>query len=357
MAGDGFDVINAVFTYKNIPLYKLANYSFKDPRAAYAAFLRVPGISGVVLVQTASRVEAYMLVVREPDAPDARSAEGKGLTINRIRETWISLAGLDGYDVDHFDQTLEVYRNEEAYGRLLRLASGLESVVVGKAEILREIKASIETSRGFGASCRQLDTLFDTAILVAEKIRDATGIGDSVLTLGDVAVKMAEEGAGLGPKKKVLLVGTGQSAALVAKSLNAAGRSFDVASRSTERAAGFSRILKGTPVEFAAALAGFDRYDVVFVATTADYHILTDSRIRGVMEGKKTGTMVLDISEPRAVNENVSSVHGIKLMFRDQIAEQEEENLKIRTAKIPEAEKMIDKELPVVAAVMSGSAA
>ena len=352
MAEKGFDIINARFTHRNMPLYKLERHSFKDRAAAYDAFRQIPGISETVIVQTASRVEIFTAIMRESDAPDARSAAGAGLTVKQIEKTWISLARLDQYDLDHFDQTLEVYRNEGAYASLLRLVTGLDSVVVGKSEIFEEVKASIAHARASGSSGPLLEALFDTALLVGAKIRRQTGIGDDVLTIGDVAVKMAEDNAGIDAKKRVLLVGTGDYAAQVAKVMNAGGHKFEVASKSADRAEGFSKLLGGTPVKFDDAVASFDKYDVVFVATTADYHILNDESIRRVMEDKKTGTMILDVSEPRAVNEDISAVPGIKLMFRDQIAEQEERSLKSRLAKIPEVEKMIKAETPIVSAMI-----
>lgn len=352
MADRGFDIINARFTHRNLPLYKLERFAFKDRAAAYEAFRRIPGILGIVIVQTASRVEIFTAIGHEDDAPDARSAQGAGLTIKKIEKTWISLTDLEQYDLDHFDQTLEVYRNESAYESLLRLVTGLDSVVVGKSEILEEVKASIAHARTSGSPGAALEALFDTALLVGARIRGETGIGDDVLTIGDVAVKMAQDNVGIDAKKKILLVGTGDYAAQLAKVMNLKGHKFEVASKTGYRAEGFSRLLGGTPVEFDGVIASFDRYDIVFVATTADYHILTGERIRRVMEDKKTGTMILDVSEPRAVNEDISAVPGIKLMFRDQIAEQEERSLRARLAKIPEVEKMIKAELPVVSAMI-----
>ena len=353
MAENNFDIINARFTYKNIPLYKLEKYSFKDLTVAYDSFKQISGVSEVLILQTASRVEVYMVINKEADAPDARSAAGQGLTITQIEKTWTSLTELDQYDLDHFDQTLEVYRNEEVYPHLLRLATGLESVVVGKEEILNEMKSSIANAKESKVSGTILNKLFDTVIRVGTKIRESTGIGDNVLTIGDVAVQMAEESVGIDAKKKVLLMGTGEVAAQIAKSMNKKNYVFDVVSRTIERATGFSKILKGTPVEFTDVMENFAKYDIVFVATTSDYHILTENRIRRVMEDKKSGTMVLDISEPRAVNEDISAIPGLKLMFRDQIDEQQSENLQARQAKIPDVEKLIAKETPIIEAMMN----
>ncbi len=147
-------------------------------------------------------------------------------------------------------------------------------------------------------------------------------------------------------------MGTGETAAMVAKTLNQKEIPYDVASRTLDRATGFSTVVGGTPVNFEDALAGFDKYDIVFVATTADYFIITHEKIRLVMEEKKKGTLIMDISEPRAVEEDITSLPGIKLLFRDQIAEIYDENVKARKNIVPAVEKIIDKELPVLSVRM-----
>jgi glutamyl-tRNA reductase len=90
----------------------------------------------------------------------------------------------------------------------------------------------------------------------------------------------------------------------------------------------------------------------VFVATTADYFLITYDRIRIVMESKKKGTMVLDISDPRSVDESIAMLPGLKLMFRDQISEMEERNLKAREDIVLAVEKMVSKEVPIIDATM-----
>ncbi len=183
-------------------------------------------------------------------------------------------------------------------------------------------------------------------------MRDTTGISKDVTSLGDIAVKLVDEKAGLDSKKKVLLIGTGNSAALVAKTLNKKEISYDVTSRTVERANGFSTIVGGNPIDFDDALSTFNKYDIIFVATTSDYFLITFERIRLVMEEKKKGTLILDLSDPRTVDEGITALPGIKLLFRDQIAEIFEESVKGKSDIVPSIEKIIAKELPVLSARM-----
>lgn len=348
-----FDVLNARVTFKNIPLHALARFAFKDVNAACTAFKKIPGVDECMIIQTSSRVEIFTVSNLETDdSPDARREEGKGLILNKIKEIWEQNSSLEPNDIDHFDQTLEVYKGDDVYSHLLRLACGLDSVVVGKQEIFDEIKQSYTNAKQAGFSGKILNKLFENVIRLTTSIRESTGISKNIVSLGDVAIRLIDEKAGLDAKKKVLLIGTGESAARIAKTLNKKQIPFDVTSRTIERATNFSKILGGKPVSFEEVLVGFDKYDIVIVATTADYFLITYDRIKLVMEEKKKGTIILDISDPRAVEEGITALPGIKLLFRDQVAEIHEENVKARVGIVPAVEKIISKEIPVLSATM-----
>ena len=348
-----FDVINARVTFKNIPIHTLSKFTFKDVDAACAEFKKIPGVAECVIIQSATRVEIFTVSnVETDDSPDARRPEGKTLVLNQIKDTWISLSSLEQIDIDHFDQTLEVYKGDDVYLNLLRLASGLDALVVGWQNVFDDVVQALSTAKSAGTSGPILNKLFENVIRLSTRMRDTTGISKDVLSLGDVAVKLVDEKAGLDSKKKVLIIGTGESAATVVKALDKKSISFDVTSRTLERATGFTTILGGTPIDFNDVLAGFDKYDIVFVATTSDYFLITYDRIRLVMEEKSKGTLVLDLSDPRTVDEGITALPGIKLLFRDQIAEIYEESVRARTGIIPAVEKIIEKELPVLSARM-----
>ena len=353
MSENKFKIINFRVTFKNIPIHKLERFAFKDITAACESFKKIPGVSECVILQTSSRVELFIVNnLESDDAPDARRVEGKHLVIHKIVETWISLAGLEEYDVDHFDQILEVYENTDVYLRLLRLACGLESIVVGSEEILEKIKTAFSSAKQSNTSGRILNKLFDSSIRVATRIRESTGISKGVTSIGEVAVKIAEAHAGLDGKKRVLIIGTGETAAMVARSLNKKKYAFEISSKTIERSTGFSKILGGKPIKFEDALSSFDKFDIIFVATTADYFIITYNKIKIIMENKTKGTMILDVSDPRAVDEKVSTFPATKLMFRDQIIEMEERVLKTRNEEVLAVEKLISKEVPIMEATM-----
>ena len=354
MAEENFVLINARITFKNVPLHKLAHFAFKDVSVARESFMKIKDVSECVIIQTASRVEAYIVMNRpKGDIPDGRRLDGQNLVINKIQETWVANSELEQWDIEHFDQTFEVYINTNVYEHLLRLACGLDSLVVGKEEILNEIKESIQTARSTKHSGKILNKLFDNTIRIATTIRNSSKVAENTLSIGDVAVKMAEENAGIDGKKKVLLIGTGETAGMVAKTMNKKGYAFDVTSQLIERATDFSKILGGNAVEFLDVLAGFDKYSIIIVASTADYFIITFDKIKRVMKNYKKGMLILDISDPRAIEETVTKVPGIKLLFRDQITEMDDEKLmEALKTKVSSVEALIEKEVPILEAAM-----
>jgi len=358
MVEENFVLINARITFKNIPLHKLAHFAFKDVSVARESFMKIKDVSECVIIQTASRVEAYIVMNRpKGDIPDGRRLDGQNLVINKIQETWVANSELEQWDIEHFDQTFEVYINTNVYEHLLRLACGLDSLVVGKEEILNEIKESIQTARSTKHSGKILNKLFDSTIRIVTTIRNSSKISENTLSIGDVAVKMAEENAGIDGKKKVLLIGTGETAGMVAKTMNKKGYAFDVTSQLIERATNFSKILGGNAVAFLDVLAGFDKYSIIIVASTADYFIITFDKIKRVMKNYKKGMLILDISDPRAIEETVTKVHGIKLLFRDQITEMDDEKLmEALKTKVSSVEALIEKEVPILEAAMKNLA-
>jgi len=355
--------MNARITFKNIPLHKLTNFSFKDITAACKSFIENAGASECVIVQTASRVEVFTVGgIQTGEIPDARrnfetdgspaKIQGKKLNVSKILSTWSSLVELNQFDLDHWDQTLEIYKGADVYDHLLRLASGLDSLVVGKEEVVEELKKSISIAKEAKTSGKILDKLFDTILHVATNIRNSTKIGKEVISIGDMAVKLAEEAMDNIDSKKILLIGTGETAGMVAKTLNKNNYTFEVTSMTIERATGFSKILGGKPIKFNDAMSGFDKFDVIFVATTADSFLITFKKIEKIMKNKKKGTLIMDLSEPRTVDEQISTIKKIKLVNPSQINEMLEENTKKRKNAASAAEEMVNPEIPIIEATM-----
>ena len=329
------NIINARITFKKSPIHVLEKFAFKDMPNACLTFKKNSSVSECVIIQTCNRIELF--------------AASDNPNIDKIKSTWASLTG---QEESVFRDTLEVCENKDAYEHLLKLTSGLESLVVGEEQILGQIKESISVARQTRASGKRLNKLFDRSIRIGTRIRNSTGIGRGGISLGSMAVKLAEENVDDIKSKHVLLIGTGEAATMVAKSLKKRGYAFNVTSRTVERSIGFSQTLGGNPIKFEEVLSGFSNYEIIFVATTAPYFLVTFDKMKDAMKNKKSGVMILDLSNPRTVDEKVATIPGIKLMNIDQIAEMVDKNMKKRKDKISTVENIISEEVPVIEATM-----
>ena len=329
------NIINARVTFRNSPIHILEQFTIKDIENAYEQFKKHSGLDECVIIQTCNRIELF--------------GKSKINDLDRIKKTWASITGLEE---ELFDENLEYVENQEAFHHLLKLTSGLDSMVLGEEQILGQIKNSITSARETKASGQHLNTLFDKAIRIGTRIRNSSGIGAGGISVGSMAVKLAEENIDELKTKRILLIGTGEVSTLVAKSLQRRGYAFDVTSRTIGRSEAFCEAMGGNPIKFEQVLSGFHNYDVMFVATTAPYFLVTNERITQAIKDKKKGMMILDLSNPRTVDEKVATIGGVKLMNLDQIAEMVEKNMNARLNKVKTVENIINEEVCVLEASM-----
>ena len=329
------EIINARVTFRKSPIHVLERFTFNDLTNAYSSFRDNSGLNECVILQTCNRVEVFGI--------------GNQTDIEKIKKTWASLAGLEE---NAFLDNLEYSKGKDVFHHLLNLTSGLDSMVLGEEQILGQIKNSITNARENKWSSEHLNTLFDKTIRVGTRIRNSTGISKGSISVGSMAVKLAEENVDDMKSKQILLIGTGEAAALVAKSLKRRGYAFSVSSRTVQRSESFSKTVGGKPVDFNEILTGLGKYDIVFVATSAPYFLVTFERIQEALKQKSGGMMLLDLSNPRTVDEKVAELNNIKLMNIDQIAEMVDKNMRSRVGQKNTAEQIINEELPVVEASM-----
>ena len=329
------NIINARVTFRNSPIHILEQFTIKNVENAYQQFKKHSELDECVIIQTCNRIELF----------------GKSRIDNsdKIKKTWANITGLDEEMVN---ENVEFVENQEALHHLLKLTSGLDSMVLGEEQILGQIKNSITAAREIKASGQHLNTLFDKAIRMGTRIRNSSGIGKGGISVGSMAVKLAEENVDELKTKQVLLIGTGEVSTLVAKSLQRRGYAFNVTSRTIGRSETFCETMGGNPIKFEEVLSGFNKYDVIFVATTAPYFLVTQERITDAMKDKNNGMMILDLSNPRTVDEKVATISGVKLMNLDQIAEMVEKNINARINKVKTVENIIREEISVLEASM-----
>src|SRR5919199_4964306 len=150
-------IVNARVTYRNAPMHLLEKYVFKDIDKAYKLFIEMVGLDECIILQTCNRVEIF--------------GAAKDLNEHKLLDGWVSAAGISQSDLD----SIEISRGKDAIMHLMRLASGLESLVVGEDQILGQVRRGFEFSRTGRYANANLSIIFDRALKAGSKIRTTTG--------------------------------------------------------------------------------------------------------------------------------------------------------------------------------------
>jgi len=328
---DSLHVINARVTYRNAPIHLLEKFAFPDIIHAYNIFKDKAGLQECVILQTCNRVEIFGV--------------SQGSDSGRLLDGWASAVGLSKSE---FQNVVEISSDRDVMLHLLKLAAGLDSLVIGEDQVLGQVKRAFEFSRTRQQVGPHLSILFERAIKVGSRVRADTALNKGSVSIGSMAVNLASEYFDDLKTKKILLIGSGEGASLIAKSLKLRNIDFTVTSRTFERAKSFTDAASGTPIAFEKALEMFHSVDLIFVSTIAPYYLLTYERISKAMTRRKKGLMIFDLSNPRTVEERVTTIKKVKLINIDQIAEVVEKNIRSRKNEIQSASKIIDAEIKSV---------
>lgn len=269
-----------------------------------------------ILLQTCNRIEIYF---------DSNSIENLEYLKN---------------DFKSFD----CITDKEAIIHLLRLASGLESMIVGEDQIIGQIKKSHYTAKKFGRSTKYLDTIFLKAIHVGQRVRSETNINKGGVSIASAAIELIEKTAGLN-NKNILIIGAGEIGTLVAKVLIDKNiKAILVANRTYERAKLLAGKLRGIAIHFDKLKEALNFSDIIICATASPHKIL-DKNILANVKGKK---VIVDIANPRDVDDNVRELDNIKLYTIDDLKCVSQENIEKRKREIPLVERIIEEEYPLL---------
>ncbi len=321
-------LVNLGVDHKRTALAVLDALTLRDPQGFYGILRNTQGSRGSLILQTCNRVEFYL------DTDD-----GKGLA-DKVLWHW---ALETRFKLGELARIVVKRQGEAVVDHLVRLGSGLESMLVGEPQILGQLKTALAEAQAQDATSPLLSELFEKALQAASRIREQTGIGRGAVSLGSAAVKLAEETLGPIRDCRVLLIGTGQVGRLAMKALKARDvNDITVASRTRERAESFSRAYGGTPADLRQILGQLASMDLVIVATKATGYVLTKETIpRVAQENKRSRLMVLDLSSPRNVSPDVQHVEGVTLRTIEDLRGIAEETLSRRREVVKEAEPLV----------------
>ncbi|VVB96291.1 Glutamyl-tRNA reductase [uncultured archaeon] len=236
--------------------------------------------------------------------------------------------------------------HDESLRHLMRVTSGLESMIVGEDQILGQVKELFMMAKKAGAIGKTLDTAFNKAIQVGKRVRSETGINKGSVSIGSAAVELAEKNLGGLAGKTVMVIGAGEMGTLVAKALtNKNIKVIYVANRTFDKAEALACELNGKAVKYDSMQDFIPVSDVVISATSAPHFILTCEILSGVMEKEDKQLMLIDIGNPRNIESSIGDIPGVTLYNIDDLKSISEANLAKRKEEAKKAKLIIEEEI------------
>lgn len=278
------------------------------------------------VLKTCNRVEVYVV-----------SQKGSKVLLDFAKRMKVSSRIIDFLD------------NDESLRHLLRLTSGLESMIVGEDQILGQVKELYMLARKADATGKTLDLAFNKAIQVGKRVRNETGINKGSVSIGSAAVELAESTLCGLHGKTVMVIGAGEMGALVAKALaNKDIKVIYVANRTFDRAEELARELDGVALQYDLMEDHILKSDVIISATSAPHFILTHEIMSRKMEGHDKELMLIDIGNPRNIESSVCDIPGVRLHNIDDLKSISDANLEKRKEEAKKAEVLIEEELALL---------
>jgi glutamyl-tRNA reductase len=304
----------------------------KNLPAALQKFRERPGVTEALLLSTCNRVE---VLARLEDGVDALPLVTDFFTRERrmARET--------------LSPCLYQYDQREAIRHVFRVASSLDSMVVGEPQILGQIKAAYATARAVGTVGGLLDEVLTHAFATAKKVRNETGIAASAVSVSYAAVELAKKIFGSLEGKTVFLIGAGKMTELAARHLRRSGaESIFVANRTYARAEELATELGGEAIRFDELLDYAVRADIVISSTGAPVYIIKKEHGKRFLRERKNRPMFfIDIAVPRDIDPALNKLDNLFVYDIDDLQQVVEANKKQRDHEAVAAEHMVEHEV------------
>jgi len=325
-------------SFRKAPLATLDALSFRDIPAFYKLLRTTHEVDGVMILQTCNRVELFL------DTKDS----------SQIRDSVLREWALETkFKLGELNRLVETREGKSVVEYLVRLAAGLESMLIGENQVVGQLKNSLSEALSSNSASALLEDTVHRAISAGSTIREQTGIGRGTVSLGSAAMKLAEETLGKLEDSRVLLLGTGQVGMLVMKALKARGvSSITVASRTLQRTRSFCRTFGGTAVEFQEVPSQLAKTDLVIVATRSSNYVLTKDSFSDCDSSNRRKLMILDLSNPRNVAPSVSELDNVIFKTIDDLRGIADDALAKRRELVKKAEVLVSPRVEKIEALL-----
>jgi glutamyl-tRNA reductase len=300
--------------------------------AALASLRKCPGLIEGMILSTCNRVEISATL---DDDADAGAAVEQFLAESRaVDRNWVV-------------PYLYRYDGPEAIRHLFRVASSLDSMVVGEPQILGQLKSAYALAKEHGALSGFLDLVMTRAFNVAKRVRSETDIGESAVSISYAAVELARDIFGSLNGKRVVVIGAGKMAESALRHLRRAGVSeILIANRTRERAQPLAEEFSGKVIEYSSFLERLPEVDILLASSAAPHFILTRDQMKGVMARRRNRPIFLiDIAVPRNIEPQVNNLDNVFLYDIDDLDKTVKANIENRNETAVAAEEIIREEV------------
>jgi glutamyl-tRNA reductase len=317
--------------HKTAPVEVRERFAISEAKLpdALRQLTEMPGVEEGMIVSTCNRVEII-----------ARASNGNCDLRNFIRKYY-------GFEPDQFQKYFFEHREKAAVRHMFRVASSLDSMVVGEPQILGQVKEAYAVARAVGAVQSQLDALLSRAFAVAKKVRSETAVASSSVSVASVAVELAQKIFGELNGKAVYLVGAGKMCELAARHLLAhgAGKIY-VANRTFERAVALARKFEGEAVPFEKLYDTVEKADIIISSTGAPHAIFRKEHGERFLKVRKNRPMFfIDIAVPRDIDPKLNELDGIFVYDIDDLQQVVSSHLGDRKREAERAEELVAEEV------------
>lgn len=301
-------------------------YTPNEVAEALAALRSEASVREAVALSTCNRTELY-LVEDEDDAAPA---------------VWSALSARLGAEASGYGY---VRRDREAVAHLFRVASGLDSMVLGEAQIHGQVRDAWEVSRSHSGP--MLNRLFQTALLVAGRVRNETSLARGAASVSSASVQLAKQIFGSLAGKRAMVLGAGEMAELALECLADQGvRTSIVANRTYERAVEVAKRYGAVAMHYEQCWTELSNVDVLVCSTAAPHAVVGVEQVRPALDTRGDRPLcILDIALPRDVDPAVGQLENVFLYNLDDLQAVVSSNLERRRGEVPTAEELIDGEV------------
>ncbi len=290
------------------------------------------GIRESLIVSTCNRVEIYASV--------QESAKG----IDRIKQF---ISDYHGLSREALEQSLYVYPDAQGVRHTFRVASSLDSMVLGEAQILGQLKDAFDIALKTKTTSTILNKLIKKAISVAKRVRTETKLAEGAVSISSAAVELAKKIFGELEGKNVMLLGAGEMAELAAQHLLGNGvKNIMVANRTFERAEELAKEFKGDAIRFEHFPDALMMVDILICATGAPNYVVNRDMVgRALKERRHKPIFIIDISNPRNIDPEVDKVDNVYLYDIDDLQSKVDVNTEGRAKEAEKAEEIVMQEV------------